>query len=130
MENIPYLKESREVLMEGARNVISTACPQDVSNIKADADTVCHKHPQREICFILHGAGKFVLNGMSYDAEPGTAFLIDSFENHSLGYKKTDKSLLQLWFHFNNDYIISTLTYPFDETPKGRVYKFFTFANE
>lgn len=45
------------------------------------------RHNEHEICIVLSGHSKFMLNNSVYDAEPGTAFMIDSWVSHPFGYK-------------------------------------------
>lgn len=54
-------------------------------------------HKEREICIVLAGHSKFMLNGSVYDAEPGTAFMIDSWVPHSFGYLPGDNDLYHMW---------------------------------
>ena len=59
-----------------------------------------HTHPRREIFFAVEGTCRYFLAGKVYEAAPGTAFLIDTWEPHAFGYRREDGGLRHFWLHF------------------------------
>ena len=59
-----------------------------------------HTHPRREIFFAVEGTCRYLLAGKVYEAAPGTAFLIDTWEPHAFGYRREDGGLRHFWLHF------------------------------
>ncbi len=103
--------EIKETLLAGAEEIITTRCPEEISELQADDSFSPDRHLHREILFILQGESQFMLNGRVYRARPGTAFLLNKWEVHSYGYRKDDRDLIHLWLHFNDDRMFGSLTY-------------------
>lgn len=114
----------------GIKNIISSrsepSCMNEAKNFSASS------HFSREICFVLEGCSRYMINGSVYDAVPGTMFLIDHWETHAFGYRKEDHDLLHLWINFlgKNDQISAYAM----EVKKDGIYKIvtprFTFPPE
>lgn len=58
------------------------------------------RHSIKEILMILEGKSLSSLNGLVYQASPGTIFLFDSYEEHDRLYPPTTKYLTHLWICF------------------------------
>lgn len=87
-------------LCGGVRRFVSKYSSGDPVR-KADMTVLSSMHPKREICFVLAGASRYMLNNCLHDATPGTIFLIDQWVPHAFGYESTDHDLLHLWLYFD-----------------------------
>ena len=88
------------VLRRGVSQIIShhspVCCPEE-------ADRFCSSsHIEREICFVLSGTSRYMINRNVYDISPGTCIFIDRWVPHAFGYAPEDHDLLHLWIHFSN----------------------------
>ncbi len=99
----------RAVLTGGVTKVITTLCPDEISEIYADNTYRIDRHIHREILFILLGECTFMLGGRVYMATPGTAFFLNEWEPHSNGYRADDRDLIHLWVHFQKDHIYANM---------------------
>lgn len=91
---------------QGVRNIITGHSPGEDSGECNDFSS--STHPQRELCYVMDGNSRYMLNGKIFEAVPGTFFLIDHWEPHAFGYRKQDHDLLHLWLHVSDhDHIIN-----------------------
>ncbi len=99
----------KDTLLAGAGEIISTRNLEPYPAARADDSFRADRHLHREILFILEGESRFMLNGRICPARPGTAFLLDRWENHSYGYRREDRNLIHLWIHSNEDRLYGSL---------------------
>ena len=85
----------RQCLFRGVRRIITgkSSC----SVCKDTGAFLSSTHPVREICFVLEGLSRYMIDGKVYDIVPGTAILVDRWENHAFGYLREDRGLLHFW---------------------------------
>ncbi len=57
----------------------------------------CHSHSQKEILVCFEGETFEHFAGRNYHCRPGSVFLIDSGEEHALGYPQDDRCFTHLW---------------------------------
>jgi len=72
-----------------------------------------HKHPYREMFFVLAGDAFYSLNGVTYRCIPGTLFLIDANETHDFYYPPFAGNFKHLWFGCVKNTIIMRSTYSY-----------------
>ena len=65
---------------QGVRNIITGHSPGEDSGECNDFSS--STHPQRELCYVMDGNSRYMLNGKIFEAVPGTFFLIDHWEPH------------------------------------------------
>ena len=94
MEN---MEQIRKKLRSGVGKIISQYSP--VSAPEECALFLSSRHQTRELCFVLEGHSRYMLNGSVYDAVPGTVFMIDRWIPHASGYREEDGGLVHLWIH-------------------------------
>ncbi len=58
------------------------------------------RHSLKEILVVLEGKSLSSLNGLVYQASPGTIFLFDSYEEHDRFYSSATKCSTHLWIGF------------------------------
>ena len=58
-------------------------------------------HAEREILLVLDGCVEFVLAGKAFSAVPGSAFFIDSWVPHQLGYGVIPGHITHIWVHLH-----------------------------
>lgn len=58
------------------------------------------RHHNREILIVMYGESDFALEGHKVHLEPGTAVLIDRWQQHSAYYREQDSHLIHIWMHF------------------------------
>lgn len=68
-----------------------------------------HRHPSREILFVLEGGGFQSFGGAVYPARAGTVFVFDSMEPHDLGYPPHHPRAKHLWLTFVQDRCVAAL---------------------
>ncbi len=119
MEETEILKHAENVLRSGVKRIVTTLCPTDISEVPADSTFKPDIHMHREIMAVVAGDSEFMINSRMYHALPGTVFLLNSWEQHSWGYRKNDSQLLHLWIHFTPNVFNATLI---QVDPGGRFY--------
>ncbi len=72
---------------------------------------VLHWHQEMEICYIKHGTGKYLINGIEYNFSQGDIFLISNDEIH-LCYD--DKDLVMQVTMFDPNFLQNGIATPFD----------------
>lgn len=72
---------------------------------------VLHWHQEMEICYIKHGTGKYLINGIEYNFSQGDIFLISNDEIH-LCYD--DKDLVMQVTMFAPNFLQNGIATPFD----------------
>lgn len=88
-----------KMLRSGAKRIITGRSPGETG--KGCGAFLSSSHPAREVCFVLEGRSRYMLNGKVYESVPGSFFLIDSWENHAFGYLPEDHDLLHFWGHLD-----------------------------
>lgn len=120
----------RAVLSRGVRKIITTLCPDEISEIFADSTYRIDRHLHREILFILHGECSFMLGGRIYTARQGTAFFLNEWEPHSSGYRADDRDLIHLWIHFNREHLYASMVQVGYHGRYSRYGKYINFNND
>lgn len=72
---------------------------------------VLHWHQEMEICYIKHGTGKYLINGIEYTFSQGDIFLISNDEIH-LCYD--DEDLIMQVIMFDPNFLQNGIATPFD----------------
>ena len=89
----------KKILREGVRRFITRYSPGAPCPAEAEFNT--SSHPFVEMCFVISGSSRYMLNNMIFDLEPGTCVFIDSGVSHSFGYRTEDHDLCHLWLYLN-----------------------------
>ena len=64
-----------------------------------------HCHDSYEILYVIDGTGKFLIEGTSFDVNPGTLVVIRPFEYHSM--QLNDNSSYERYvIHFSEEYLV------------------------
>ena len=61
-----------------------------------------HVHEWLELLYVINGTSNYMFNRQIFQAEPGTAFIIDPWLPHSVGYSKEDNDLFHIWIYFSS----------------------------
>ncbi|MBR6371714.1 MAG: helix-turn-helix transcriptional regulator [Victivallales bacterium] len=80
---------------------IITKFSQGTTASAADMNS-SHVHEWLELLFIINGTSHYMFNKQIFLAEPGTAFIIDPWIPHSVGYSKDDNDLFHIWIYFSS----------------------------
>lgn len=106
MENRLFTSEMLDVLLRPELwRMLGSRFAQPVAgeceSAKDGSGLTQHKHDHREVLFVLSGSGEFGAYGKAHACNRGTVFLLDSFEEHQLGYvsSQTDMDFLWVFLH-------------------------------
>ena len=78
----------------------------NIDNQPPESLDVRHCHDTYEVLYVLDGAGRFVIEGMSFDIKPGTLVLIRPFEYHSMQLD-AGSSYERYVIHFSEEYLVN-----------------------
>ncbi len=114
----------KKILFEGVQDIVTSLCPEDLSTTPADRSFRCDCHLHREILFIIEGESLFMLNGMTYQTRPGTAFFLNNWEPHSYCYRQDDHNVLHLWLYLSLEKIYGSLLHTDQNGHHARIGKY------
>lgn len=66
-------------------------CDENIEKFRSSS------HHTREICFVVKGKSRYMINNRVFTARPGTVFLLNHWVTHTFGYQQEDSDLLHLW---------------------------------
>ena len=93
------MDELKKDLREGVRRFITRYSPGEPCPAEAEFNT--SSHPFVEMCFVISGTSRYMLNNMIHELEPGTCVFIEPGVSHSFGYREEDHDLCHLWLYLN-----------------------------
>ena len=94
------MDEIEKRLRSGVKYFISQYSP--VSHPEESVRFQSSSHAFREICFVIAGSSRYMVNNNVYEIVPGSCVFIDSWIPHAFGYLPEDRNLIHLWIHFSS----------------------------
>lgn len=103
------MNQMEKTLHYGVRRIVSKFSSPDNQPLCSPFVFNVHVHEEQEICIVLSGRSRYMLDNKVYDARPGTVFLIDRRVPHAYSYLPEDENLFHMWLFVNRDSILGCI---------------------
>ncbi len=106
-------------LRNGVKTIVSSFALADLPETE-QGEFPLQRHYNREILIVLYGESEFALEGHRVHLSPGTAVLIDNWQQHSAYYRDHDRHLIHIWVHFLSNTATAYVDYVAERKPGNK----------